>query len=308
KTPLYVHAIINSFFIQSAWRLNGGGSQLADQLSQIITSKGGQVLTLSEATDYVFEGKEIQALKLKNGSQILGKHFISNTHPRSTLEMVESGKLRKLYVDRLNHLPNSTSSFTVYCSLKRKVLKHNNHNTYCSLDENIWTSDQTNQAEGKWPQGLMFYTTEDSMNPGFAESLTLIAMMNFSDVRQWQDSKIGRRGKDYEDFKDMKAQLILNFATDYIPELESMIENMHTATPLTYRDYTGTFEGSMYGIIKDCQNPMKSFLSPATKIPNLKLTGQNVNLHGMLGVTMTSLITCAFRLDLNSLIEKIRKA
>ena len=34
-------------------------------------------------------------------------------------------------------------------------------------------------------------------------------------------------------------------------------------------------------------------LTPRTPLPNLLLTGQNLNLHGVLGVSMTSFFTCA---------------
>ena len=38
---------------------------------------------------------------------------------------------------------------------------------------------------------------------------------------------------------------------------------------------------------------MITLLSPRTPIPNLLLTGQNLMLHGLHGVTMTALFTCA---------------
>jgi all-trans-retinol 13,14-reductase len=38
---------------------------------------------------------------------------------------------------------------------------------------------------------------------------------------------------------------------------------------------------------------MMTLLTPKTPIPNLLLTGQSLTLHGLLGVSMTSLFTCA---------------
>lgn len=65
------------------------------------------------------------------------------------------------------------------------------------------------------------------------------------------------------------------------------------STPLTYRDYTLTPNGSAYGVRKDYNNPMMTLLSAKTPIPNLLLTGQSLTLHGLLGVTMSSLFTVA---------------
>ena len=38
---------------------------------------------------------------------------------------------------------------------------------------------------------------------------------------------------------------------------------------------------------------MLTVMSPRTPLRNLFMTGQSLNLHGMLGVSMTSVMTCA---------------
>ena len=71
------------------------------------------------------------------------------------------------------------------------------------------------------------------------------------------------------------------------------MEHIYTSSPLTYRDYTGTPQGSAYGVRKDCGNALGTLLSVRTPIDNLLLTGQSLMLHGVHGVTMTALFTCA---------------
>jgi all-trans-retinol 13,14-reductase len=72
-----------------------------------------------------------------------------------------------------------------------------------------------------------------------------------------------------------------------------MVSGRYTSTPLTYRDYTLTPNGSAYGVRKDCRNLVLTMLSSRTPIPNLLLTGQNLMLPGLEGVAMTALLTCA---------------
>ena len=48
KTPLFVHALINSSFIDSAWRLVDGSHQLVDILADNIESYGGIIIKNSE--------------------------------------------------------------------------------------------------------------------------------------------------------------------------------------------------------------------------------------------------------------------
>ena len=81
---------------------------------------------------------------------------------------------------------------------------------------------------------------------------------------------------------------------------------MDISTPLTYRDYTGTPDGSLYGIIKDYRDTLMTTLTPRTKIPNFYFTGQNINLHGVLGVTIGAVMTCGEILGIDSLLKKIK--
>jgi all-trans-retinol 13,14-reductase len=63
--------------------------------------------------------------------------------------------------------------------------------------------------------------------------------------------------------------------------------------------------GSMYGIKKDVRFAANTRLSTKTKIENLYLTGQNISLHGVLGVSMASLMTVANFVDLQQLLSEI---
>ena len=76
-----------------------------------------------------------------------------------------------------------------------------------------------------------------------------------------------------------------------MPGLGAMVAECHTSTPLTYRDYTCTPDGSAFGVRKDCRQPVLTMLSPKTPIPNLLLTGQSLMLPGIEGATMTALQT-----------------
>jgi all-trans-retinol 13,14-reductase len=83
------------------------------------------------------------------------------------------------------------------------------------------------------------------------------------------------------------------------------VERVFTSTPLSYRAYTLTSEGSAYGISKDYNNPLGTVLAPRTPVENLLLTGQSLNLHGVLGVSMTSVFTCAEILGMDFLSEQL---
>ena len=101
------------------------------------------------------------------------------------------------------------------------------------------------------------------------------------------------------------ADKLIKKASQIIPGLQSHIRDIYTASPLTYRDYTGTPDGSAYGIIKNSQNPITTLFSVNTKIENLFLTGQNVNVHGLVGCSVTAAQTCSRILGMKYLANKI---
>ena len=53
---------------------------------------------------------------------------------------------------------------------------------------------------------------------------------------------------------------------------------------------------------------MLSYLPVATKVKNLLLTGQNINLHGICGVPLTAILTAEALTGRNTIIRKIRAA
>lgn len=124
-------------------------------------------------------------------------------------------------------------------------------------------------------------------------ALDLLTPMNWEEVEAFEGSRVGQRPDGYAAIKEEKLKGCIELASTVIPGLEDAIERVYTSTPLTYRDYTATAQGSAYGIRKDFSNLMLTLLTPKTPLENLFLTGQSLNLHGVLGVSMTSFFTCA---------------
>jgi all-trans-retinol 13,14-reductase len=304
SAPLFIHAVITKFFLQSAWRLIGGGNQIANALKKVIEANGGVLKTRAKVVKLLYDGNQITKLKLENGELIDGATFISSIHPTNTINLVEEGAFKKAYVKRLNKLENTISTFSLYIALKEKSFKYINSNIYYYKNANVW--ELTDYRVKDWPVGFMLYTTESKKNPGYAESLIVLSPMHYAEMKAWENTSIGNRGEDYKEMKKQKAEQLLNLVEHKFPDIRSCIDEYFSSTPLTYRDYTGTIEGSMYGIKHNCNSPLHSVVLPNTKIKNLFLTGQNTNLHGILGVSLGAVLTCGSIIGLNNIIAKIR--
>jgi phytoene dehydrogenase-like protein len=159
-----------------------------------------------------------------------------------------------------------------------------------------------------WPHSYWFETPANSQSSDFARAVTILSPIGFDVFKKWSGSVTESRSREYEDFKTTLAEKLLSKVYQQFPELKSSIEKYYCSTPLTQIDYTGSPEGSAYGLIKDSEEPVKSHVLPNTAIKNLFLTGQNTNAHGMLGVSTGVFLTLANITDINSIIQKIRDA
>lgn len=291
KLPLYTFAQINSTFIQSAWRLNGGGSLIADKLADSIRQMGGTVLTKANVTRLIEKDGEIAAIEYNNEEQLEAKHIISNLHPALTLSLIpESERIRKIYRKRISAIPNTYGMFTTHLQLKENTVPYLNRNIFIHKEDSLW--DCNYHPNQRVSAALISYQVP-KLGEKHTTNIDILTPMHWEEVEGWSDTTIGKRGTEYNELKQRKAEECIALASERIPELKNNINKIYTSTPLTYRDYTGTSLGSAYGIQKDYNNVLQTILTPQTPIPNLLLTGHNLNLHGIFGVSMTSFFTCA---------------
>ncbi len=311
KTPFYVHALILNHYIESSWKCIDGGSQIGKYMAINIRKNGGSIIKHSEVKKIVAENGHVSHVELSDGSRVYAKTFISNMHPVKTLEMTESDLIKNIYRKRLKSLENSVSSFTINIVLKKNTFRYFKHNYYCHKEGHVWTvADYT---EDNWPLGYAIFLSASSKTTEYAEALSIITYMKYDDVKEWEQTfntvdTVNSRGETYEAFKKRKAEKLLDEVEKKFPGLRKCIYSYYTASPLSFRDYIGNDDGSMYGIVKDYKDPLRTFISPRTKLPNLYFTGQNLNLHGILGAAMSGLVTCIAVTGNDSFIEKIRNA
>jgi len=305
KTPLYLHALITYSFISSSWRCVDGSHQIAKLLGESIKNNGGTILRNSEVKKLVFENTIIKYAELVNAEKIEAKNFISNIHPVNTLKMIDNSFFNKAYKHRINSLENTIPVFSLYIVLKENSFEYQNFNNYYFDNDTVWTT--SSYSEKDWPQSYLLYTPAISKSDKFADCMIIMTYMKYDELLKWENTTVENRGEDYKEFKIRKAEKLLDLVEKKIPDIRTKIKKYYTSTPLTYRDYTGTFEGSSYGILKDFNDPYKSLIIPKTKVPNLFFTGQNLNIHGILGVTIGAVMTCGEFIGLENLMNKIRK-
>jgi len=306
KTPIYIHALITKFFIEGACRFVGGSQQLADALTEIIVQAGGEVCANNGVTHIEIEKKQIDYIITSDGKKHQADYYISAIHPSSLFKLLDTSKLQRSYWTRIDAIPNSYSSFSLYIIFKPNTFPFLNYTGYYQGDyEMTWLHDK--YTLDTWPHGVMYITPPETQHDTFAKKMIVNCIMNFETVKQWENTTVGKRGKEYEDFKLQCSEKIIKQLEKKIPDIRSCIQSIYSASPLTIRDYYNQKEGALYGVKKDCGNMALSYISVRTKLNNLLLTGQNINLHGILGVPLTAIKTCAELVGMEYLLNKINE-
>lgn len=302
-TSLYEYGMITNSNIEGAYSFVDGSQQLADAFVDVIRSNGGQVFTSARVSRIVLQGNVAEYVVLDNGERYYGKNIISSLHPSLTFSMLDNNTvIRKAFFTRMNSLSNTYGLFTTYLVMKPHTLRYINRNNYFYNNPDVWS------VEGEYkgyniPSTLLCMQANSS--GGYANVVTLLTPMALSACEKWFGTKVGNRGAEYIDFKSGFSEAVIDFVCQFFPELRSCIDKVYTASPLTYRDYTSTPGGSAYGIVKDYHNPMITHFPPRTRISNLLLTGQNMNIHGCLGTSVSAAVTCASLLGMEYLAKKI---
>lgn len=291
KTSFATHAFIVNFYNKSAYRIVGGSDKIAEALLEVLTQYGGRVLTRHKVTKILMEGKYATGVMTDNGTVFAADVVISDVHPSQVIDLVDEHAFTAAYKARVKSIPNTVSIFSLYLRFKEGAMPYMNYNFYSYGNHSPWDIDGHIDAE--WPKGYLYMHHCYEKDASFAKGGVVMTYMSGKELCQWENTRIGRRGDDYEHLKHELAERVLDALEKDFPGIRETLADYYAATPLTYRDYTLTPEGSMYGLVKDTSLGAAGRVSFKTKVPNLLLVGQNINSHGMLGVLVGSLTACS---------------
>ena len=290
KTPFAMHAFIFDFYNNGAYRIVGGSDTIAKALSDVLLQHGGKIHTRQKVTKIIVENKIATGVLTADGQYYAADVVVSDINPKQLIDIVDNTAFNEAYKSRIRDIKNTTSVFSLYLRFKDEAMPYLNSNFYSFRTDSPWK--MTGNVDEKWPNGYLYMHHCHEKNPTYAKSGVILSYMSIDALSKWNDTKIGRRGADYERFKQEMADRLLDSVENDFPDLRDKIADYHAATPLTYRDYTSTPDGSIYGLAKDVNKGIAGRVSFRTKVPNLFLVGQNINSHGMLGVLVGTMNVC----------------
>lgn len=282
--PLFAFGEIVYSYIHSIHRMEGGGRPVIDYFTDCLRKSGGEIHCSATVTQITEENGRVTGVKTQDGKFFPADTVISTIHPASTMRLLsDESSMRKVYSRRVKALENAMGCFTGNLKLKKGMIAMRDKPVYVHREGSDFWSYDGNPVNHVL---VHFYPEQDAVD--------LITPVAWKYVEKWQGTAVGQRGEEYEEFKGNLLNQCIELAEEAVPGLRNAVLRSWTSTPLTWRDYYLSPEGTSYGIRKDCNNPETSVLLPKTPLAGLFLSGQSIILHGIMGTTISSFITADF--------------
>ena len=304
STPLYHYAMVRHSNIIGAYRFEDGSQHIANAYLQTIQSQGGTTLSNTPVTSICVSNGLVTGVETSSGEFLPARNIISTLHPVETFRLLEQTPLvRKAYLTRLKSLQNSSGLFSLYLLMKPNSFPYLNTVHFLFEDRKTWIRRPTGKTP-ELPTSLMLSTQAHHGSP-YTRLVCLMKLMDYSELLPWEQTIVEHRGESYLEFKHLHQEQMINQAEHYFPGLKKSIQAVYTSTPLTYRDYIASPQGGAFGINTDSRFLLGTLISPRTRIPNLFLSGQSLSLSGILGTSVTALLTCSNLIGEKYLAQKI---
>lgn len=282
--------MILNLYIEGGWRIAGGNLPFAKHLAQFIEDNGGKVCNNSEVSKITAENRKITSIQTKDERTCIADQYVCAIPPKAFLQITSGEVLRPTTYNRILDFNNDSSCCICHVKLKPNQMRYRNNLIFIP----------TPTEDPSLPHYISMLTPPAINQGEWADTVEILTYTRYNEYKQWENTKTGQRGADYENKKRETAQTTLEYISQYYPELSKAVDEVYVSTPLTIRDYYANPNGAVYA-----QQGM--FAPVKTKASNLFITGQAVQYQGLFGTLTTSIAVTEIIMG-KSLIEEIAKA
>jgi all-trans-retinol 13,14-reductase len=311
NAPFGVHAAVAKHYWEGAAFPEGGAEQMARSAVATIREHGGRVLVNARVEELLVEGGRCVGVRLANGSSIRAPIVVSDAGASPTMERLvpaaayaENRELREMR-EVIASLRPSTAHFQLFLGLdlsasEAAALPQCNYWIYnCPLEP----APTAAQIAAACPPGAAttfpilggFLGFPSAKVPGRKPCAIFLTEARWEDVEAWQGTEHRHRGKDYDALKQAVTDAMLALLEQRFPALRKRVVYSDLGTPLSTAFYLASDRGASYGLAHDVSRFTRhtKFLRPATPLPGLWLTGQDVCTVGVAGAAIGGAFTAA---------------
>lgn len=278
EAPFYLHALVTGSLYCSAATVEGGGDAISKAFEEMLRKSGvdifcGNPVSAVRADDR----RNFQGVELADGQFIECRDCISTIHPRLLKNIIPENAMRPIFFRKMELFENTFSPFMLFLDID-KVYKDNfNSNLYRIYQK----SNNASAPDFLCASGCAVHEKSALAVLKPCPEETTMKFFSMSE-------------EDYPYFKKEYSDKVISEFTDIFPEMKGHFKVLASAGPLSYQKYTGTVNGSMYGLKKTVNS---GFLNPVTDIKGFYLAGQSIKVPGITGALVSALSASCNILD-----------
>jgi len=289
QCPAFYHNMALASYLMSSWRLKKG-VQMVDAFVRRLENLGGRVVCGDGVESILVESRRVRGVRTVSGIELETPVVVAAIHPKVLLAMLPDRAVRPLYRKRISGLKDTHGIMCAHVELDASA--------HPEISHNIFRIDRDDN--GNIPD-LRFYQIRGQ---GGKSVMSILTSGKAELWRKWENTRTGRRGRDYADAKEEQARRLLLEAEKIFGPLKGC-RLLDVYTPLTIRDWVNSPNGSAYGVVRSCDQLFSASLLNRSSVEGLFLAGQSVMAPGVIGTVMGSFQTAKFILGVERFREEI---
>jgi len=301
QSAFLVHAMIARHYLYGGFYPVGGSWRIADTIIPRIQKAGGEVFTYARVKQIRVEQGSVAGVEMEDGHFIECPCVVSSAGMDITFRellppaVVDSAGYTKL----MDKVRPSIGHLGVYIGLKSTAeelgLPRTNFWIYPGNDYDAAVEGFQDDPDAPFPVVYVSFPSAkdpDYLNrhPGTA-TIEIVAPAPYRWFEKWKGTTWGKRGDEYEAFKDQLGERLMRHLYDKLPQLEGKVDYMEVSTPLSTEWFSAYREGELYGLDHTPERLQQDWLGPRTRVPGLWLTGQDTLTCGVTGAMMAGVLT-----------------
>jgi all-trans-retinol 13,14-reductase len=298
RSSFAIHALVSKHFAYGGYYPIGGSKKIAEHLLKTVADNGGWTRVRADVSEIVIKNGKATGVLLKNGEQIKAKKIISSVGAIATVKrLLPEPEQQKQWVNEIAKLKPSSAHLCLNIGFKGDISKAG------ASASNKWFWETWDAEFESWDiekedsLAPVLYTSFPSLKdplhqPGpenlhTGEVVTFVPYENFS---KWKDTRLMKRGTDYEGLKKELTDRLLNQLLKYMPDLKPMISMAELSTPLSTEHFTRAVSGAIYGIEPTPERYKNPWLRPHTPVKNLYMGGSDMATVGVIGAMVGGIL------------------
>jgi all-trans-retinol 13,14-reductase len=284
------HCRVAQALHESVARVEGGGDAFVRAFrarAQELPIEIKRGTTIVECADV--QNRNVGRFVLSDGEEVKADRCTFTIHPYDVLKTLPREHIKKAFVNRVTDFEPTIAMFSVYGILESQEPVAPDEKFGPSILSLLPTPnvDELFDPSRSGDQALVIMRSIESAGRRSHKVVNACEISFIEHVQQWSHCGSGEREASYLEYKERRVERIKERLFAAYPEYRGSYRAVKAASPLTFRDYLNSPDGSAYGV---SQKIGQHNLFGRLPLRNLHAAGQSAMLPGVIGAMAASVI------------------